>query len=308
MPFNLRGSIPTDTRRVQHDFETQAGQLIWLQVCSAQLDQLTDPRLVLFRVKVDAQGQEQLQQLLEQDDAPNAGGGAITLVERDPYVAFQLPEAGRYRVVLLDNDSGARPGDALGYLLSVHSPQPAYDLVAYRPFPSNNAAAFKAIASNLMRGGAETIHVIAARQEGFGEAIEVTATDLPTGVSCIPSIIPAGATDASLTLVSQEDAPAWSGSIRVHGRSLGPAAIERTAHAAAITRGKEPTHNTIAASLVADLDLHVSDADTAPIGVKLGSDQIIAMARGGKLGFPIQLAVPPGWSRSVRMSPPTASS
>ncbi len=288
IPFVVRGSF-AQSPSISYDFQATAGQTLWIEVCSAQLDQLTDPRLLIYKVTTDAAGKETLEQLLEQDDAATIGGAAMRVRLRDPYISFQVPEAARYRLVLSDNDTGRRPVDSRGFVLSVRAPRPTFELLAYQPFPSNNAAVSKQIASNLLRGGTEAFHVLAMRKDGFNDAIELRMEGLPAGVSSVPTIIPPGASDTMIILRAADDAADWTGEVQVSGRSLGASPLERTALASAIVRGVVPTQNAIESRLAANLGLSVNGNDLAPLLIALGDGQAIEMARGGKLPFPIRV-------------------
>lgn len=300
VPFSIIGKLPPDSRPVSFDFQASAGQALWLQVYSSQLSQLTDPRIILYKVTKDGE-KEQLQQILEQDDATNLGSPALRIKLTDPSIRFQAPEAARYRIMLLDNQTGERPSSASEFLLSVREPQPTFELVAHTAFPTNNAAQARPLGSNLLRGGTEAIQVIVARQDGFDEAIELRAKDLPSGVTCTPAIVPRGTNEGTLILTAAEDAPDWNGSLQILGRSLG-SGVEKLAIPAATMQGSRPTHTAIDASLAQELALHVNARDLAPTLVS-SSETSLAMARGGKLPIVFKVARRAGGNGKCTLRP-----
>ncbi len=289
IPFTESGRFPSKAPSVNFDFKANAGQVLWVEVNSAKLDQLTDPRVIVYKVNRDAAGKESLQQLVEQDDAATLGPVAMKLRMRDPYLQFTAPENATYRVLLADNATGARPNEALNFVLTVREAQPSFELLAYQPFPSKDPAQSKNWATNLMRGGTESIHVLVVRRDGFGDAIELRAEGLPAGVTCEKAIVAASANDAMLVLRAAEDAADWVGDIKVIGRSLGTTPQEHIAMAGTTLRGTTPTRNTIESRLAANLSLCVNAQDTAPLLVALGDGQTLEMSRGGKLQFPIKV-------------------
>ena len=303
VPFTERGEFSANAPSLNFDFKATAGQVLWIEVNSAKLDQLTDPRAIVYQVNRDAAGKETLQQLVEQDDAATIGPVAMKLRMRDPYVQFTVPESATYRILLADNATGSRPREALNFVLTVREAHPSFELLAYQPFPSKDAGQAKNWATNLMRGGTEAIHVLVLRRDGFSEAIELRVDGLPAGVTCDRAIIAAGANDAMLVLRAADDAADWVGDIKVVGRSLGATPQEHTAMAGTTLRGTTPTRNTVESRLAANLLLRVNALDTAPLLVALGDGQTLEMSRGGKLPFPVTVTRRTGGSGKCTLRP-----
>ena len=65
-------------------------------------------------------------------------------------------------------------------------------------------AADKAI---VFQGGTAVVRAQVTRSAGFGGAVDVVLTGLPSGVSASPAIVPAGATETDVTLIAQAAAP-----------------------------------------------------------------------------------------------------
>lgn len=288
VPFQVAGSLSGKSHSA-HDFQAQKGQQLWIEVRSAQLDQLTDPHLIVYRVTggPEAPG-EKLQQIAENDDGPTIGGPAMQIRNRDPYLAWTAPEDGTYRIQLRDQEAGKRPPDSLSYLLTVREPNPDFELLAYRQFPTNNAATARPHGSNLPRGGTESIHVLAVRKDGFAGAIDVTAEGLPPSVHCAPIVIPPGATDGMLTMVCDQEAEAWVGDVRVVGRPQGEQQQpEKIANCGTIVWPASPARNAIRSRLAASLSVCVNALDTAPLSVSLAEETTLQTAQGSKLSIPI---------------------
>ncbi len=146
------GSFGLNQTTAQFDFKCKAGEAVSLELQSANLDQLTDPRMVVYKINRDASGKETLAQVAEQDDSPSIGSGALKARFQDPYINFTAAEESLYRVLLVDNETGARPSETSQFLLTARPPQPTFELLAYQPFPSKDLAQAKNWASNLMRG------------------------------------------------------------------------------------------------------------------------------------------------------------
>lgn len=303
IPFTESGEFPARAPSLLFDFKANAGQSLWIEVNSSKLDQLTDPRVIVYKVNRDASGKESIQQLAEQDDAATIGNASMKLRQRDPSLQFTAPENASYRVLLADNQTGTRPAGSRTFVLSVREPKPNFELLVYQPFPSKDVAQSKNWASNLARGGTEMIQVLVARRDGFNEAIELRVEGLSAGVTCDKAIVPAGANEATLILRAADDAADAVATLRVFGRSLGASAQERAAMTGTILRGVTPTRNTIESRLSADLMLRVNASESAPLLVTLGDGNTLEMARGGKLPVPIKVVRRAGGAGKCTLRP-----
>ena len=71
-------------------------------------------------------------------------------------------------------------------------------------------------AGTLAKGGATAFAVFAFRFDGFADAIELSASNLPKGVTCPPQVIGAGQSRGTLVLVAGKDAAEWEGFVTIH--------------------------------------------------------------------------------------------
>ncbi len=141
-----------------------------------------------------------------------------------------------------------------------------------------------------MRGGTEAINVLAIREDEFAGPIELSIENLPAGVSCAPTFIAAGESEASLILRCGDDAPAWHGSLHIVGQSqLAEQAARIVAEAATIVWPASGTRNAIQHRATAELMGVVNPLDTAPVLVELGDGSPIEVSQGAKASIPIKL-------------------
>ncbi len=288
-PFHVQSTLANGP--VSYDFQATKDRLFWLEVKSSQLDQLTDPSLLLFRVNQDpANSTEQLNRVAEQDDGNSVGSPDMRIRLRDPYLAWKVPEDGTYRVTIRDFESGLRPVDSMEFLLEVRDPQPGFRLLAHRLFPNPNRALARPLGSNLMRGGTEAILVTAIRKDGFNGPIEVAINDLPDGVSCPRSVIPRDATETVLVLRAAEDAAHQLSTLNITGAAeLNGMPISASALSGSVVWGTTPTNNSITNRLCQALHLRVNALDTAPLLVELAGGQTLEAAQGDSLTIPISV-------------------
>ncbi|MEO8270257.1 MAG: hypothetical protein ABI557_11095, partial [Aureliella sp.] len=132
LPLRIDGDFSDEQAGNSYDFTAAKDQPLWLEVDSQRLGQLTDPRMILYRVAKSAESTdankppaESLQQLLEFDDPPAIGDAGLKVVLRDPQLNWIVPEDGRYRIELLDNESGPRRPEECSYQLRVESSMPS---------------------------------------------------------------------------------------------------------------------------------------------------------------------------------------
>ncbi len=285
-PFAAQGVLGDAAGGV--DFVAKSQQLLSFRVTSSALEQLTDPRLVVYKVDSVAAADGaastfKLSQLAEQDDGPTLGRSDVRVRQADPALVWTAPEDATYRAVVLDNQAGVRPSDAQQYLLAVDSVKPGFRLLAYQPFPSNNPAAARPFGSNLMRGGTEALHVLCLREDGYAGPVELFVQGLPAGISCAPMIIPANQTEATLILRANEDAAAWHGELTVSGRAtISEQSVERNAEYATVVWSAVPTKNAVQHRRADNLMIAINALDVAPLLVELGDGSVTQIARGGK--------------------------
>jgi hypothetical protein len=152
--------------------------------------------------------------LAESDDARQGRGPGST--SRDPVLSFTAPADGDYRVVI--RDLNRRGGPRFAYLLRVLGTEPDFALsLAADRFDSTP-------------GETASVKVTIDRKDGFSDPIEITAEDLPAGLSARPATSrPGDATAKSVTLELSTDGCSHPGPFRVVGRSAGAALPPRPA-------------------------------------------------------------------------------
>lgn len=287
-PFSVRGSLVPALTPIE--FEAKQGQSLSIEVRSAQLGQLTDPSLLLYRVLPGSTSsdQETLEQLIVQDDGPTLGSAAMRLQALDPFVKWIAPADGRYRIVLQDNDGGDRPTDATQYAVHVREAIPSFSLLAFARYPHENEAVARPIGNVMSRGGTLAIQVLAARKNAMTSPIEVSVSNLPEGISCPPAIIPSGSNETTLILECQSDRVEFVDELTITGTAsteLGN--ISSVAVLAEVVWGASPTANAVRSRLTSSLGLSCSDQDVAPLLVQLGTQETLEVKAGQKLSIPI---------------------
>lgn len=283
------------------NFNAEAGQRLLCEVQSWQLDQLTDPRLELFRIPADGNTPALIG---EAEDRGPIGERDMRIRGLDPLLEFTAPEAGTYRLRISDNDSAEASADAKRAIVTVTPYQPTFSLLAFSAFPHKDPAVAKPSGVRLMKGGRTAVKAYTARQPGFVGDVEVSLSGLPDALLCEPVIVPAEASQATLVITAKAEAAAWVGPVQISGHPLGDdAAVPVSARVASVTQGATPNRNATQHAIVDDLFIAVSEPDLAPLTVQLGDGSVPEVKVGEKLKLPITLTRQPGSAGECTLRP-----
>lgn len=213
-----------------------AGEWVF-EVISQRLGLATDAQLVVFRVKKNDAGGENIEQVAEADngDARPSRPGCNTTTD-DPYLRVALEKGVTYRVFVRDANSLSHAEPSNLYRLVVRRPRPDFCLLAAPTSSWNADAAVPARAPLVVRaGGALVVPVVAIRQDGFSGDIAVSTEGLPEGLSCEPVMIRKDKSEANLVILADAAAKAWVGAVRVVGTSsVGEAKLRHEAVATSL--------------------------------------------------------------------------
>ncbi len=286
--------------QVVFQFDAVKDRKLQIEVISQRLGQPADPSLTIQRREALPEGGEKWVDVSSANESPLLGDFAMRLRVKDPIVLFTAPSDGTYRLRVRNLDTGSTLTSTPIYLISVRDPEPDYRLVAMFPFPHNDAANTRPRGAQVMRGDSRTIRVLAFRNGGFGDAIELTVEGLPEGVTCKPAMIAANQTEAHLTLVGSEQATAWTGSLRVVGKS---GELVRPAAAATVIWGRGDLRDTVSTRLCTALPLAAADQVTTPVSIVLGADQPLVAKPGTNVSVPVKLTRRDGGGNPVVLRP-----
>ena len=161
----------------------KAGQVMVLDVQARRLDSPLDSHLAVM----NAQGG-----LLAENDDFVDPDLPLLLHHADSRIVFTFPAAGDY--ILRIRDTQGKGGDEYAYRLVLAPPKP--DCVL-RIVPDMQRVA---------RGDSVAVTVTAERRDGFGSEIDLAVENLPPGFTASDAVIPAGQSQAKLTITAPPDA------------------------------------------------------------------------------------------------------
>lgn len=269
-------------------FEAKAGKAYWIEVVSQRLGLGTDPMVVIERVTKNDKGEEQVAETQEvYDFDTNPGGAEFNMTSRDPMHRFEAKE-GSYRVQVRDLFNQHKDDVHRPYHLVVKEDGADFALIAAPVAPPPLNRDLKEATPwglFLRRGDMIPIRVLAYRKSGFNGEIALSVEGLPPGVTAAPAFLKPGANVATLMLQSNEDVAAWSGAIKVIGKS---GELSRTAQPAAIRWHVGDYNNEMVQSyLAAQNVLAVSGSEATPITIR--QTNVVEAIAGAKVLIPLSI-------------------
>lgn len=282
-----------------YTFDAKAGDVLWIEVISQRLGLATDPALVIQQViKTDA-GEEikeiaAVDDFLDNPEGQTRRGMAIYDMKTDDAATrLVAPADGTYRIRVQNLASYAAVDPGLQYRLAVRPQQPDFRLVAKpRLLPFNNNAAQNppTVWSPLLRrGGSEVIDVLVFRRDGFNGPVEITAADLPPGVTAAPITVGPGQEVGELVLTAAEDSPAGHSLLTVTGKAqIAGVEVTHPARHATMVWGGALNSVTPRARLARSLAVAVTDAETAPFAITSTATAVDAV-KAAKVQIPVKL-------------------
>ncbi len=271
-----------------YQFTGKQAQQLAVDVVSHRTGEPTDARLIIHRIEPQTTGEPKLHQVAHVNDSPNVNDGIVSLGSKDPITLFSVPEDATYQLSIRDLDIGTSLRPRQRYRLRISNPNPGFDLVAYRLFPSNDLGLSQPFASKLYRGGVEMIRVFAVRRDGWTGAIKINVIPLPEGVTCAEAVIDASQDRTQLTLVANEQASGQVDSVQVIGQSE-DGTISQSAIPVVIAHAKSHGRNAVRTRVTTRLPVHVSDQDLSPLSLTIGDGSIPEVKTGEALSLPIRI-------------------
>ncbi|QJW96378.1 PPC domain-containing protein [Frigoriglobus tundricola] len=203
VPADIAGRIAKKNDRHWYRFVAKKGEVWTLEVFAERIGSPVDAYFVL----ADDRGKV----MTEQDDGPDTlSPNQFYTKGNDPArYRFAAPADGTYKVMVSTREAGTQFGVRDQYVLRIAKEHPDFRLAVMPLTPHLPDA------GTLARGGATVFAVFVFRFDGFDGPIELSAPDLPKGVTCPPQVIGPGQTRGTLVLVADQSAKDWEGFVQV---------------------------------------------------------------------------------------------
>ena len=276
-------------------FQATKGDVLWLELWADRLGFSCDPHAVVQRERATKgeSGETLYADVLEVGDTDaNLGDREFNTAHRDAAARFEAPESGTYRVVVRDlfNLGEGRP--RYPYRLSLRREAPDFRLVAL-PMPPPRVGEdrkVQVLPATLRRDQTIALKVLAFRRDGFNGDIELTATNLPAGVSVAATRIGAGQNAGTLLLTASAGADAASDVVILGSAAVGTNLITHASSLASVAWPIADFNNENASSrLNRDAIISVISAEQAPVSIAATEAKPFEVAADGKLTVPLSI-------------------
>ena len=285
VPFT--GMLDLSSGESSIEFEGQKDQELAFDVQSAQLLQLTDPKLDVFLMD---QEKGTRKSILHSNDLGYLGGPEMRLRPLDPAIQRKLPQNGTYLVRVTDNFHRSTMTHQPKAIVRIAPPQPGFSLLAYPLVPVKDMKNAKPYGMRMMRGAKSVVSVHVVRQEGFNQPVELQMKGLPEGASCPPVVVAANQKHGSLIIETKPDCKAWTGQVQVMGvAATEEHELQAEALYAEISIEKLAHRNGIESRLVPDMWFSVTDLETSPLRIGFDTQEVIEVVQGEKAKVVVKL-------------------
>ena len=206
VPCEVSGQLAAGAEQDWFAIDARRGEVLYIEGFSQRMNSSVD-----LDVRVlDAGAEHEFVRF--GDEVRNIGGKSFPTNHLDPAGRWRVPADGRYLILVRDVTSGAAADPRRTYRLSIRREDPAFSLVAV-PHRGDPAGV------NVTRGGRTLVDLIALRRRGLTDAIRVSATDLPAGITCPDVWLGPGVDRAPLVISAEAGAPEFLGALTLHGFS-----------------------------------------------------------------------------------------
>lgn len=289
------------------EFEAAAGETWWIEAVSHRLRKDSDPYLIVQKVTSGENG-ETVSKVAGVDDPTDRNGKIGTDYDTttdDPIYRLEVKETARYRVAVRDQFGDGQSDPSSVYRLIIRQPDPSFQLVAEAParrVANANIVAHSSL--SIRKGGAVAVPVHIKRQDGFDGVVEISATGLPSGVTCQPCLVGGVDSVANLVFSADANAKAAAAPITIVGKAtIDNQAIVRQAAPATVQWTTTNRNNSSPSFRCAEkFLLAVVDKESYPVSVTLGDGKMLETARGGQLDIPIKVERRAGGEEAIKLS------
>jgi hypothetical protein len=257
-----------------------------------------DPYLLLQRLTKNEKGEESVADVVELDDPrvlpqDQRMQSNFDMSNGDMSYKLVVGEDGTYRLLIRDLYYQSRGSASYLYRLAIRKPTPDFRLLAVSEPPRNpqNNNQANLWSPLLQKGGTQALKVYVLRQDEFDDEVEITVEGLPKGVTCPPMTIGPKTNIGMLVLTAAEEAPAWSGTIRVVGKAkIGDVDLVREARGGSLVWGSnDRNQQPIRARMTGAVAIAVTDKETSPLKIELGAGKVLETSLAGKLQIPVKV-------------------
>lgn len=206
VPSDVSGRLVAGEECDWYAFDARRGEVLHFDVCSQRFGAPTDLQLSLW----EAKGEMLLAEW--NDESKNRGGPSFPTNHLDPSGRWVSPEDGRFLLKVRNLQGGLQADPRRFYQLRLRREEPDVQLIAI-------SRSGVPLGFNIRKGGRFAFDVLALRQHGLQEEIQISAVDLPAGVECPPIVLGPGVDRATMVVSAEPTAESQIFSLVLKGES-----------------------------------------------------------------------------------------
>lgn len=285
LPGCVSGVFHKGFEGVPIEVEVKKGEVISAEVFSSRLgESRSNPYLRLSKAGA----------FVAEAYAPetNLGGPRLNTLHNDPTLRFECKEDGKYTLHVTDLSGAARSGPGSRYVVFLKREEPTFSLLAANEPPPETAndRVVQPRGCVLRAGGTVMLRVVALRSGGFTGEIELSAENLPEGVTSSPGRILAGKNEGVLILRAQPELKRALSGMRVVGRSADGKIEQDARWSSARWAVADATQNPHEPRLARGKDIVIATTSTpAPLSLIPESDAVVEVQKGSKISVPLRV-------------------
>ena len=286
-PSDLSGRFYPDKKSWFY-FNVEKDKEYVIEIIAHRLISYCDPSILVEKVIADAEGKEKVSILGKADDQEaNVGGRRYPTNSRDPIYRFKADTDCKVRVSVGDNFATKAP-----FRMIVREPRPDFDLLVSASAPAGDNNKGKKIVRGgiaIRRGQVGNLDVYVLRRDGFDGEIELKAQNLPKSFKVKATKLGKGKTHCSLSFYNAEDAPAWTGKIKIIGEAdVQGTKIQKEAESLTVNWSVNDADSERVISRTSSGITVASIEEQTPMTVVPAEDKIWESSLGGNLEIPIK--------------------
>jgi hypothetical protein len=288
VPCEIAGRIEKKADVDWYTFTVEKGQAITIEVLGERLGAPLD----LYFQLVSEKGAV----VTEQDDTPEPMTPYFSARTDDPpRYRFVAPADTTYYLKVSSRAASTDAGPRHRYVVRIGPDEPDFHVIAMPPSTTSPDSAV------LGAFGSYAFNVLVWRLGGFTGDITLTGETLPPGLSVRPQVLANGQKQAVVVVSATEDAPAYTGAIKLIGRAvIGGQKVEREVRAANIV-WPVPQANIVTITRL-DRELVLAVRGQAPYSLTTATDKI-SVQQGEKISIPVKMLTHlPDFKGTVQLS------
>ncbi len=288
IPSLIEGTFDFNLDEDWFEFELVENESIVAEVVSERLGERTDPIIAVYRVTQEVNSNERLEMVIKGDDL-EASNDPMSFSSRDSIVMMKASQAGRYRVLVRDQQRVSSSYRSR-YVLELRQPKPGFQLMAYWSYPGRDRVKSKAISPTLIQSGALALAIRAYRHDGWAGSIDVRIQNAPEILGSKEISLAPHQSIGHCIFVGTEKSFDWIPNLQIIGSAtIGADRSEQIAHSAEYVWGPSETFRAPIVRLTDSIPFAFESRDKLPIAIKLGGATPTKSPLGTTLKIPVKV-------------------